>query len=127
MSQQLRYFKPQEFKMDGVVVFDKMDPGFLKKLDECRHQSGVSMSPSSSFRTPEKNKAVGGSFYSLHLLGRAVDVPVSNGSDRCKIVRAALSLGLSVGIMENAIHLDDREDQILFHYYGKQKETASKK
>ena len=60
---------------------------------------------------------VGGSRHSMHLTGRAVDIPVKSGTERAKIIRAALSLGLSVGIMENAIHIDDRDDQILFHYY----------
>ena len=102
-----------------MVVFNKMDTDFLEKLDECRHRSGVVMSPSSSYRTRKKNKDVGGSPASLHLLGRAVDVPVASASDRAKIIQAALSLGLSVGIMENALHLDDRAEQIVFHYYDK--------
>lgn len=119
MSIELRYFKPHEFTQDGVVVFDKMNVAFLKKLDECRHQAGLKMSsPTSSYRSFYKNRMVGGSRDSMHLIGRAVDIPVKNGTERAKIIRAALSLGLSVGIMENAIHIDDRDDQILFHYYA---------
>lgn len=117
---ELRYFKPHEFTQDGDNVFHKMNPEFLKKLDECRHQAGIPMrSPTSSYRSPYKNRLVGGAQNSMHLYGRAVDIPVYNGEERAKIIRAALSLGLSVGVMENAIHLDDREDQILFHYYSK--------
>ena len=117
---ELRYFKPSEFTMDGVNVYDKMDPTFLRKLDECRHQAGIRMrSPTSSWRSTYKNNAVDGSLNSYHLLGRAVDIPVSSGRERALIIRAALSLGLSVGVMKHAIHLDDRDDQILFHYYDK--------
>lgn len=116
----LRYFQPHEFKMDGVIVYDKMNDEFLLKLDECRHIAGIPFrSPKSSFRTIAKNKVVGGTPDSMHLLGRAVDIPVVTGRERAIIVRAALSLGLSVGIMENAVHLDDRESQVLFHYYAK--------
>ena len=116
---ELRYFKPYEFMMDGQLVYGKMNTDFLLKLDECRHQCQVSMSISSSYRTKKKNQSVGGAPNSLHLQGRAVDILVSSGSERAKIMKTALSLGLSVGIMENAIHLDDREDQIVFHYYAK--------
>lgn len=119
MSLELRYFKPYEFMMDGVPVYSKMNDDFLLKLDECRHQCGVSMGISSSFRTKRYNQSVGGAPKSLHLQGRAVDVLVSSGAERAKVIKAALSLGLSVGIMENAVHLDDRPDQIVFHYYDK--------
>lgn len=118
---EIRYFKPDEFTMDGVNVFQHMDPAFLKLLDECRHIAGVSFQLTSSYRSPEKNKAVGGAPNSMHVKGRAVDIRATNGPTRMKIVRSALSLGLTVGIMENAIHLDNRENQTLFHYYAKYK------
>jgi len=117
----MRYFKPDEFKMDGVNVFEHMNADFLKLLDECRHIAGVPFHINSSFRSREKNKAVGGASNSMHVFGRAVDVRATTGPTRMKIVRAALSLGLTVGIMENAIHLDNRAEQTLFHYYAKYK------
>lgn len=117
----MRYFKPEEFTMDGQNVFEHMQSDFLKLLDECRHIAGVPFQINSSFRTKEKNKAVGGAPNSMHVKGRAVDIRATNGITRMKIVRAALSLGLTVGIMENAIHLDNRDEQTLFHYYAKYK------
>ena len=117
----LRYFPAHEFVMDGKPVFDKMDVEFLALLDECRHVAGVKFKITSSYRSPAKNKAVGGSSKSMHLLGRAVDIEARTGEIRAKIVRAALAFGFSVGIMENAIHLDNRGGQILFHYYDKYK------
>ena len=53
----------------------------------------------------------------MHLKGRAVDVLCTDGIIRAAIVKAALSMGLSVGIMRSAVHIDDREIQTVFHYY----------
>lgn len=114
---ELKHFSPSEFTMDGKVVFDKMDTAFLALLDQCRELAGVPFIISSCYRTPSKNRKVGGSVGSLHLKGRAVDVICTMGETRAKIMKAAMELGLSVGVMPNALHLDDREDQIVFHYY----------
>lgn len=119
---ELRYFSPDEFKMDGKVVFDWMDAAFLLKLDECRHLANVPFKLSSSYRTKEKNKDVGGAKNSMHLKGRAVDIQVSSDKQRWAIVKAAVQLGLSVGIMENAVHIDNRDGTpVMFHYYAKYK------
>lgn len=117
----MRYFTEGEFLLDGVNVYNHMDTAFLSLLDECRHIAGVKMKINSCYRTKEKNKAVGGAPNSMHLFGRAVDIETKSGVPRMKIVRAALSLGLTVGIMENAVHIDNREEQTLFHYYAKYK------
>jgi uncharacterized protein YcbK (DUF882 family) len=120
--QKLRHFTARDFRMDGVDVSDKMNPAFLEKLDQCRENAGVPFVLTSSYRTKAKNKAVGGAVNSLHLKGRAVDVLALTGAVRRRIVQAALNMGLSVGVMSNAIHLDDRDEQILFHYYGLRKQ-----
>lgn len=113
----LRYFTAADFKEDGRDVSDRMNADFLIKLDTCRHLCGFPFVVTSSWRSPEKNRRVGGSPGSMHLKGRAVDIRVSDGAQRWKVVQAAVSLGLSVGIMQNAVHLDDREGPIVFHYY----------
>lgn len=115
---ELKYFSPEEFKMDGRVVFDKMQPEFLALLDQCREMAGVPFKILSCYRSPEKNRRVGGSPGSLHLKGRAVDIICTLGETRAAVILAALTLGLSVGVMRDAIHLDNREKQIVFHYYN---------
>jgi hypothetical protein len=42
---------------------------------------GLSLSPQSSYRTPEYNAAVGGEPHSLHLQGLALDLPIPAGCD----------------------------------------------
>lgn len=125
MMVELRYFKPSDFKMDGQDVSGFMNQDFLIKLDTCRHLAGVPFVVTSSYRTIQKNKSVGGAPNSMHLHGRAVDIVCTDGATRYKIVQAALSLGLSVGIMERAIHIDDRDTPTLFHYYSRTKEASS--
>lgn len=117
MSIELKNFSDREFLMDGVVVFDRMDADFLLLLDKCREVAGVPMKLTSSWRSAAKNKAVGGAKSSMHLKGRAVDVRCLDGAHRAAIMKTALSIGLTVGVMENALHLDNREKQTVFHYY----------
>lgn len=110
-------FRPEEFVMDGVSVYHEMDKYFLLLLEQCRNMAGYPFVITSSFRTLAKNKEVGGSRYSLHTKGRAVDIACTDGVRRARIIKAALAVGLSVGVMKNALHLDDRDVQIVFHYY----------
>lgn len=117
LTVKLRYFSEADFREDGRDVSDRMNADFLIKLDTCRHLCGFPFIVTSSWRSPEKNRRVGGSPGSMHMKGRAVDIRCTDGAQRWQIVKAAVSLGLSVGIMQNAVHLDDREGPIVFHYY----------
>lgn len=113
----MKYFTEDEFVMDGTNVFRLMDANFLALLDVCRGIAGVKFVITSSFRTLRKNLAVSGASNSLHLKGRAVDIACTNGKERARIIKAALAVGLSVGVMKNGLHLDDGDVQIVFHYY----------
>ena len=117
LSIPLRYFTESDFKLKGRDVSQHMNPDFLRKLDQCRDMCGFPFVVTSSYRSAEENRRVGGAPGSMHLKGRAVDIRCADGAQRWKIVQAAVSLGLSVGIMQNAVHLDDREGPIVFHYY----------
>lgn len=102
--------------MDGVNVFDKMDSDLLTRLDALRELVNEPLHITSSYRTENKNKLVGGSKKSYHLKGRAVDLMCNNGLLRYKIVSNALDLGLSVGVAKLFIHIDNRDNQIVFTY-----------
>ena len=110
----MKYFVPEEFKMGKEIVFDKMDTTFLKLLDELRELVGEPLIVNSSYRSKFYNKAVGGSENSLHLKGKAVDLRCTNGTLRAKIVKHALNLGLSCGVYNTWVHVDNREFQILY-------------
>jgi uncharacterized protein YcbK (DUF882 family) len=122
----LKFFEQTEFTDDGVNVFSKMDAEFLRRLDRVREACGFPFQITSSYRSPEKNKRVGGSLNSMHLQGRAVDIACTNSVQRWVITREAIKEGLTVGIMPNAIHLDNRPAPILFHYYERFKAGKSK-
>lgn len=116
----MRYFQPHEFHCLGQPVFDKMQPEFLALLDECRHRANIAFKITSSYRDPEHNRRVGGAPNSMHLQGRAVDIACNNPAARWIIIKAAIELGLSVGIMEQALHLDNRDSKpVVFDYYKK--------
>ena len=102
--------------MGGERVFDKMDKDFLIKLDELRGYVGQPLIITSSYRSPEYNKSVGGAKRTMHMKGKAVDVVCLEGKFRRDIVHHALNLGLTCGIADRFIHLDDRYNQIIFTY-----------
>jgi len=102
--------------MGNENVFDKMDMDLLSRIDSLRELVGEPLRITSSFRSVDHNRYVGGSKSSMHLLGRAVDLSCNNGTLRRKIVKNALELGLSVGVAKLFIHIDNRDNEIVFTY-----------
>lgn len=102
--------------MGGLVVFDKMDPDFLERLDDLRDTVGIPFVITSSWRSPHYNQSIGGAPKSKHLDGIAVDIACTDGHDRLEIVDTALMLGFTIGVGKTFLHLDTRDDQIIFGY-----------
>lgn len=115
--QGITHFTPDEFKRP-----DKMGYEFMVYLDGLREQAGVPMFISSSFRSVEYNRSVGGAADSSHTDDPcdAVDIrksptpadPNWNHARFC-IVRAAFLSGcVRVGIYPNgSLHIDRTEDR----------------
>ena len=69
------------FKVKEFACSDGSDPIFIDSdlvnvLQKIRKHFGKSVTITSAYRTPGKNKAVGGQTYSQHLYGRAADIKV---------------------------------------------------
>ena len=112
----MRYFKESEFVMGEENVFHKMDADLLHRLDTLRELVSEPLSITSSFRSEDYNKGVGGSKTSQHLKGKAVDLSCNNSTLRAKIVKHALELDLTCGVAKTFVHIDNRDNQIVFTY-----------
>lgn len=113
---ELRYFKPSEFeKASPPCSINDMDLSFLYTLDSVRHASGVPFYINSAFRSSDWDKSKGRSGKGYHTLGRAVDIRCTDGLSRRKIISAALEFGLSVGVYSTFLHLDNRDNHIVFY------------
>lgn len=75
-----QHFKVKEFacKDGSQVVF--IDDHLVSILDILRNQIGKPVHINSGYRTPTRNKAVGGAKYSYHMRGMAADIRVNGMS-----------------------------------------------
>lgn len=113
----LEHFTPAEFvRCVPSCSIEQMDADFLRVLDASRTASGVPFILNSGFRSPEWDMAHKRTGRGYHTLGRAVDVKCLDGHTRAAIVRACLDFGLSCGIANTFIHIDNRPLQAVFLY-----------
>ena len=117
------HFSPWEFKchclkcdVDGTMT----NRVLLSKLNSIRSTLGKPMLVTSGGRCDVHNKTVGGSPRSQHLKAqgfRAADIACQSSHDRRIIVSKAISLGMTIGIARDFIHLDVRDSlPIIFVY-----------
>lgn len=107
-----RYFSESEFmKAVPSCKLEKMDVGFMNKLDTARHLAGCKFIILSAYRNLAWELTMGRSGTSSHTKGTAVDIRCNNSADRLLIVSALLKVGFKrIGIYESFIHVDeDRE------------------
>ena len=115
MSINSEYFTEKELCCKGTGECN-MDDNFMLKLEELRKKYNTPMIITSGYRHPAHNVAIGGSRYSAHIKGRAVDVQVV-GKDALRLVRLALECGMTgIGVAQRGphekrfIHIDDLEN-----------------
>mgnify|MGYP000279964775 FL=1 len=115
MSINSEYFTEKELRCKGTGECN-MDDNFMLKLEELRKKYNTPMIITSGYRHPAHNVAIGGSRYSAHIKGRAVDVQVV-GKDALRLVRLALECGMTgIGVAQRGphekrfIHIDDLEN-----------------
>lgn len=104
-------FEGKELKGAG---YKKIDPVVLGKLLRICEQTGQSYVINSGYRSPEKNKSVGGAKMSQHMTGKAIDVQVKGSyEERAEFVVAASRAGFTgVGVYSSFIHLDIRDSRV---------------
>lgn len=105
----------ENFRVREFACTDGSDPIFIDTelvtvLQKVRAHFGKSVTITSAYRTPTKNKACGGSTYSQHLYGRAADVKISGVSPK-KVAAYAETLLKNkggIGIYPTFTHIDTR-------------------
>lgn len=103
------------FKVSEFACTDGSDPIFIspelvKVLQKVRTHFGRAVTINSAYRTPTKNKAVGGATYSQHLYGTAADIVVK-GVEPKKVAAYVETLMPSkggIGIYKTFVHVDVR-------------------
>lgn len=103
------------FRVKEFACTDGSDPIFIDTdlvniLQKVRNHFGKAVTITSAYRTPGKNKAVGGTTYSQHLYGRAADIKV-NGVTPKKVaayVEKLMPKSGGIGIYKTFIHVDVR-------------------
>lgn len=103
------------FKVKEFACTDGSDPIFIDSelvtvLQEIRTHFGKPVTITSAYRTPGKNKAVGGQTYSQHLYGKAADIKVKDIAPK-KVAAYAEKLmpkNGGIGIYNTFVHVDVR-------------------
>lgn len=105
----------ENFKVREFACSDGSDPIFISHtlvevLQKIRDHFGAPVTINSAYRTPGKNKAVGGAAYSQHLYGTAADISVKGvkPSDVATYAESLLSQYGGVGRYATFTHVDVR-------------------
>jgi uncharacterized protein YcbK (DUF882 family) len=103
------------FKVKEFACTDGSDPIFIDSdlvnvLQKIRNHFGKSVTITSAYRTPTKNKACGGTTYSQHLYGKAADIKVNGIAPKTVAAYAEKLLPKSggIGIYKTFTHIDVR-------------------
>lgn len=103
------------FRVREFACTDGSDPIFIDSelvnvLQKIRGHFGKAVTITSAYRTPGKNKAVGGETYSQHLYGRAADIKVKGVAPN-KVAAYAETLLKNkggIGTYSTFTHIDTR-------------------
>lgn len=106
----------ENFKVKEFACSDGTDPIFIAPelvdvLQKIRTHFGKAVHINSAYRTPTRNKKVGGATYSQHLYGTAADIKVTGVAPK-KVAAYAETLmpdSGGIGIYSNFVHVDVRE------------------
>lgn len=112
----------KNFKVKEFACTDGTDPIFVDSelvnvLQKIRNHFGRAVTITSAYRTPSRNKAVGGQAYSQHLYGRAADIKVKGVAPKTVAAYAEKLLPKSggIGIYSTFVHIDVRGTKARWH------------
>lgn len=105
------------FCVKEFACTDGSDPIFIDTelvsvLQKIREHFGKPVTITSAYRTPTKNKEVGGTTYSQHLYGKAADIKISGVTPK-KVADYAETLlkdNGGIGIYNTFTHIDVRDN-----------------
>jgi len=104
-----KYFKLEDFNCQETDEND-MDFNFIKRLDNLRNACGFPFVITSGYRSPNHSIEAAKVNPGTHAQGIAVDIKVSGGSQRMRLVKQALALGFTgVGVAKGFVHVDARQ------------------
>lgn len=105
-----QHFKVKEFacKDGSQVVF--IDSYLVSILDILRNQVGKPVIINSGYRTPLRNKEVGGAKYSYHMRGMAADIRIGEMSAKeiADKLNKIIPSGCGIIVYNTWVHIDTR-------------------
>lgn len=84
-------------------------PQLINRFQKVQEEFGKTIPVVSGYRSPAKNRAVGGARHSQHMSGNAIDLDVSNLSkaERNRLIQIASANGITgIGVYANSMHFD---------------------
>lgn len=103
-------FKLYEFECKDGSNLVKIDPRVIECVQRLRDIVGKPLYINSGYRTPEHNKKIGGSDFSQHVLGKAVDIPQPLGMSVDSFAEMGKKAGFTgIGKYNWGCHFDVRD------------------
>lgn len=107
-----KYFKVKEFacKDGSQVVF--IDDYLVSILDILRNQIKKPVYITSGYRTPTRNRIVGGAKYSYHMRGMAADIRVEGmtAKEIANKLNKIIQYGCGIIVYDTWVHIDTRNN-----------------
>ena len=105
------------FTNDVNVRIDILSLPFVSTVNVALNGTDYHLRVNCAYRDPVEDRRKGRSGSSFHCKGRALDLSTVglSGSDRRNIVLRFMNAGLTVGLYKTFIHVDNRENPILFY------------
>lgn len=100
---------------------EDISQNLVYQLQKLRDHLGLPIKIASGYRCPAHNKAIGGAKRSQHILGKAVDIDISNLSvgAQYRLIQLIFGLGVfkGIGIGKGKLHIDVRSGEPTIWFY----------